>query len=182
MNERWNSILVDGEQILWTGKPVRAGWKKSPDLSGIYTKLAVCAAALVLSILWLTMEIIPKSGLGVATVLFVCINVVPVTLVFHAFHDEKLLEKDSSYVITNRRVMAEVKGEVMAMERTPLLTCASDEWDGQYGNVTFGQAIQRPRTRSRLDAVLGIKDDDRNVTGMVFYHVDDPKAVAALAK
>lgn len=55
--------------------------------------------------------------------------------------DKKLLEQKTIYAITDQRIIAVVKSNVMTMPRDQKVTCAVECRDGGAGNVCFNAAI-----------------------------------------
>ena len=95
------------------------------------------------------------------------------------YRDKKLLEQKTIYAITDQRIIAVVKSNVMTMPRDQKVTCAVECRDGGAGNVCFNAAIGREAGKSRANAVMGIKKGNDRVVGLLFFHVSDPDAVVS---
>ena len=98
---------------------------------------------------------------------------IPLAVAVRPYLDKKLLEQKTIYAITDQRIIAVVKSNVMTMPRDQKVTCAVECRDGGAGNVCFNAAIGREAGKSRANAVMGIKKGNDRVVGLLFFHVSD---------
>lgn len=95
--------------------------------------------------------------------------------------DQRFLENNTVYAVTNRRVIAVVK-------KMYILPRAGLEWgitrrDGGCGNIRFGAAVYVKDQNDRANAVLGVvgSKDGCSTNGLVlFYHIADVDSVAVV--
>ena len=52
--------------------------------------------------------------------------------------------------------------------------------EGSVGSIRFGGAVHSKKKNDRVDAVLGVQEDEGQARGMVFFRVEDVDQVVAL--
>lgn len=179
MEQRLKEVLLDGEEVRWTGRPVPFKLMRSPDRAGIFLTWALSAAVVALAVFWLA-PLFPKSqrGLTDLLVMLVVVAFLPAMLSLRPFFDKLCLERSTIYAITNFRVISLVRDDLMYLPLTRKLAVAVEHQERECGNLCFGEAVGKDARKSRSHAVLGIRRDSPNDTqGMLFYHVRQPEAL-----
>jgi len=174
MEKRLETALQEGEQVRWSGRPVRFRLMQSAYRSGMVLTwlMSVCVILLVAYFLapyYLTHTLTGDLLLAAAVVLFLTAQ-----LSLRPLLDKRTLENETVYAVTDRRVIAVVKDEVMSL---PLegLTAAVKEWDGTCASLYFGKAAEVPEYKSRVYALSGVREYTDELDGLIFYHVDELK-------
>lgn len=180
MEQTLKERLEPGEQLLWMGRPVKSKLMEAPDSTMQKVMWAVLAAFL----LFTAAVILPYMGAAgqSITVMGVCViivNVVPFVLAIRPMLDQKLLEKKTVCAVTDRRVISVVKDTVHTMDRKDLDFAVSNR-EGSVGSIRFGGAVHCKKKNDRVDAVLGVQEDEGQAKGMVFFRVENVDQVAAL--
>ena len=91
--------------------------------------------------------------------------------------DKFCLEKNTLYAITDRRVIALVKDDLMYIPLDQKPAVSVEGRDRDCGNLCFGEAVGCGSGNSRSNAVLGIRESSsqNDMLGMLFYHVSHPE-------
>lgn len=181
MENTLNELLEHNEKVLWFGRVEKSRLLDAPDRRRQIALWCVAAVFLIATVAF----VLPyMAGIGrpaqVLAIAFVVINFVPLLLASRPALDKMLLEGKTLYAVTDRRVIAVVKSNVYVL---PLegLEFAITGRSGTCGNIRFGAAVGSDSPDDRADAVLGIQDQ-RQVTGLVFYHIADVDTVAGLLR
>ena len=124
---------------------------------------------------FLPFAIADNKSIGIILIGLVPMIGIPLAVAVRPYLDKKLLEQKTIYAITDQRIIAVVKSNVMTMPRDQKVTCR----DGGAGNVCFNAAIGREAGKSRANAVMGIKKGNDRVVGLLFFRVSDPDAVVS---
>lgn len=178
--EKIQSYLAEGETLLWCGAPTNSSLKQCPDRTTMYLKFALLAVAVLATVLYLALAGSAFMAWNVMLTVFICVTMIPFCLAYHPISDQRALENSAVFAVTDRRVLSLVNENLMSLPRDNTLKHSVDLWNGQYGNLSFNEAVNKSRTQSRTNSVTGIRDQDRNTTGIVFYHIEDPGHVAEL--
>lgn len=181
MEQRLNDILLDGEEIRWSGRPAPFKLMDLPSRNFILATWVVSAAFLVVVLGFLIPFYIQtqRSLLDMA-VLLVIISFLPLMVSFRPVLDKRSLECSTLYAITNYRAIAFVKDDMMFIPLSRKLKTAVESHSGSCGSLMFGDAVDASRRKQLTTAVLGIRTEgtsNPNVHGMMFYHVNDPESL-----
>lgn len=174
MEKRLQAALLEGERVRWSGRPAQFRLMHSTYRSAVVLTwlMSVCVVLLVAYFLAPYYWSHTLSGdLLLAALVMVFM---PAMLSVRPLLDKRTLEKETVYAVTDRRVLAIVKDEVMAM---PLegLTAVAKGWDGTCANLCFGKAAEIPEYKSRVYAMSGVREYTDELDGILFYHVDRPE-------
>ena len=173
--------LLDGEIILWEGKsrPFRI-------LSGSYAgriPLIWIVSGLFLAIFGaLYLPFAFRTQSGPMQVIFACatVGIVPVSCCVYSIKDPWDIRKNISYVLTNYRALTIHRRGEYSLWLNPDTPLRTEQWEDGTGILYLGDACQISPLESRQKTVMGIREDEsdqRKVTGLVFYGIDDPKKV-----
>lgn len=178
MQEELKNALWENEEIRWCGRP------KPFQLLDRYSKRAtiitwiVSAAIALLVLAFLGPNAFRgERSFSDVVVLSVVVLFLPAILSARPLLDKQCLEHQTIYAITNYRIIAVVKDQVMYLPLGKGLAVAMDPSDDGCGNLRFGGSVGKPIEKSRVHAVVGIHDDDdaSATCGLLFYHIDQPE-------
>lgn len=178
MEQRLQENLLDGEQILWMGRPAPFKLMRCPYRTAFYVTWLVCGVVIATAAYHL-LPVFPHSD-GVNADLLVILIVVsffPILLSLRPILDKICLEKNTIYAITNYRVVSLVRDDFMYIPIHPQLQITIEAKEQDCGNVCFGDAAGQDVQKSRANAVLGIRKEhnQNNMLGILFYHVQNPE-------
>ena len=181
MERKLREALWDDERILWFGRPTQSTLLRSPDTLSQCMTWAI-TALLTLFAFFFFLPYALADGKEFIFILVILITMVflPLTIAIRPYLDKLLLERETVYAITDRRIIAIVRNNVMTMPRTEHTRCAVDGRDGAGGNVYFDSAIGSPLEKSRANAVTGFKRSNNAIHGIIFFHVHEPDQVVQL--
>ena len=180
MEQILQKTLRNNEKVLWFGRPTKTKLLRSPDRVSQYVAWIITAVMTLFSFgVFLPFAIADNKSIGIILIGLVPMIGIPLAVAVRPYLDKKLLEQKTIYAITDQRIIAVVKSNVMTMPRDQKVTCAVECRDGGAGNVCFNAAIGREAGKSRANAVMGIKKGNDRVVGLLFFHVSDPDAVVS---
>ena len=133
-NSVFKPYLVNGEYILWTGKPGKKKHFTGSDIFMIPFSLAWCGFALFWEFTAIT------SGAPIPFVLFGSPFVlIGLYLVFGRFIHASYLRKNTDYAITNKKIIRKCgrKTDILHTENLPPVYV--DVYKDGYGTIQFGQ-------------------------------------------
>lgn len=178
METRLKEVLWEGEKVRWSGRPKPFALMDQTVKSSILLTWAISACVLIA----LVVLLVPALASGTRTVSDVIILSVitlflPAILSARPFVDKKCLEEKTFYAITNFRIIAIVKDEVMYLPMGKGMKVAVEQQEDGCGNLRFGEMVGKPAKKSRAHAVLGLRADGckSDMLGLLFYHVDKPE-------
>lgn len=178
MNEELKQALWEGEEVRWTGRP--KPFKLLDAHSKTSTVLIWCVSAVIL--LAVLVFLVPTAfqgtrSLGDVAILSAVALFLPGILSARPLLDKRCLEQQTIYAITNYRILAIVKGQVMYLPLGKELPTAVDSSEGGYGNVRFGETVGKSVKKSRVHAVVGLhaEGDVSTTSGLLFYNIDQPE-------
>lgn len=180
MEARLKEALWQGEEVRWTGRPKPFALLGPDSKTGILVTWVISGLVLAAMIMFLVPQLI--SGYRTVSeclVMAVVALFVPAILSVRPFLDKKCLERNTLYAVTNYRIIAVVKEDVLYLPISKGLVAAVEHRSGGCGNVCFGKMVGQPLRKSRTLAVLGLHDDDNRflMEGLMFYHLDRPDQV-----
>ena len=177
MDTQLKNILWEGEEVRWSGRPkpfplIDQDSKNSILLTWIVSAL-VLAAVVVLMIF---SAIAGTHSFTEVLIMAAVALFLPVVLSTRPFMDKKCLEESTLYAITNFRIIALVKGEVMYLPLVKGIQTAVRSHEDGFGSLRFGELVGKPAKKSRDHAVIGMRnvDSKEDMTGLMFYHIDQP--------
>ncbi|OUQ82223.1 hypothetical protein [Flavonifractor sp. An100] len=177
METRLKEALWEGEEVRWSGRPKPFELMEQSFKSSILLTWAVSACVLA-AVLYLLVTSLASGTrtIGDAFILAIITLFLPAILSARPIMDKKCLEEKTIYAITNFRIIAIVKDEVMYLPIGKGMKVAVEQQADGCGNLRFGELVGKPSKKSRAHAVLGLRssDESRDVQGLLFYHVDQP--------
>lgn len=183
MEQKLQTTLKDNEKVLWFGRPTKSKLFQSPDRISQYVAWGVMILMTILAFgVFLPYALSVGKSTGIILIGLVPMLFVPLAVAIRPYLDKKILEQNTIYAITDQRIIAVVKDNVMTMSRAQPLNNTIESRDGNSGNICFNAAIGKPEKNSRANAVLGFKRGNDSVAGLLFFHVSNPdEIVKALA-
>lgn len=159
MEQRLHEILMDGEQVRWTGRP--SPFKLCVSRPETFFATWLLSGAAVLLALFYLLPALDSTQRGGADwfVMLVVVAFLPAMLSLRPLMDKFCLEKNTLYAITDRRVIALVKDDLMyiPLDQKPAVSVEGRDRD-------CGQPLLRRGCgaagagNSRSNAVLGIRE------------------------
>lgn len=181
MEQRLNDILLDGEEVRWSGRPAPFKLMDLPSRNIILATWIICGTALIAVLSFLIPFYIQTNrNLLDMVVLLIIISFLPLMVSFRPVLDKRCLERSTLYAITNYRAIAFVKDDVMFIPLSRKLKTAVQAQDGSYGSLCFGEAVDVITRKQLSTAVIGVRTEgssNPNVHGMMFYHVNEPESL-----
>ena len=177
METRLKEALWEGEEVRWSGRPKPFELMENTFKSSILATWIVSAFVLACVLFFLIPSLLSGSRtIGDAVILAVITLFLPGILSARPLMDKKCLEEKTLYAITNFRIIAIVKDEVMYLPIGKGMKVAVENQADGCGNLRFGEVVGKPAKKDRAYAVLGLRSDDNNsdMEGLLFYHVDQP--------
>ena len=178
MQERLNQYLLDGEAVRWCGRPTPFRLLKSVGSTDMLITWALSLFLLVVSV-FAILPRISTSGMTESALIVLVICFLPGLLSLRPLRDKRLLEQDTIYAITNYRVIALVRDELMYIPLSSKLQVEVEPQDQGHGIVRFSSALDRDYGSTLANAVAGIPVEGSryNMKGMLFYHISNPSDV-----
>lgn len=178
MEEKLKHELMKGETLKWSGCPEQSKLTEAPFNTRLYITWGVAVVVLIVTCaLLLPIAVASDVHRVETTVLFLVLNFAPIMLSVQPITDKRRLEKATLYAVTDRRVIVISKDEVMNLPLDETTKFAIENRHDGNGNICINDAIGKKIAKSRTFSVLGVRDSDKNVTGLVFYNVKNPDAV-----
>ena len=172
MEERLKERLEANEKILWLGKPGTRKLMDSADKTAQIINWIIFAVFLAVSFAYLLPIFIKNDNSVLAIIaLLVCINIIPCIVAFRPMLDKRILDNQTIYAITDKRIIALVKNELFALPNEKGTDCKE-----LNGNLCFGSSDAVSEKKARERAVLGCKKSGQ-LTGLLFYQVPDSSSI-----
>lgn len=178
METRLQEALWEGEEIRWSGRPKPFVLMDKTFKSSILTTWIISACFLVFILFLMATAISSGShSLSDLIVLAVVAFFLPAILSIRPLLDKKCLEEKTLYAITNFRIIAIVRDEVMYLPIGKGINVAVERHEDGCGSLRFGDLVGMPAKKSRSHAVLGLRSEESKSTmrGLLFYHVEQPE-------
>ena len=176
MEKRLQAALQEGEQVKWSGRPAQFRLMHSTYRSAVVLTWLMSACVVLLVGYFLAPYYLNHPLTGDMLLAALVMIFMPTMLSVRPLLDKRTLEKETVYAVTDRRVIAVVKDDVMAMPLEDLKAVAKD-WDGTCANLYFGKAAEVPVYKSRVYAMSGVREYTDELNGLIFYHVEEPEAL-----
>lgn len=177
MEQRLHEILMDGEQVRWTGRPSPFKLMQCPERNTFFATWLLSGAAVLLALFYLLPALDSTQRGGADWFVMLVVAFLPAMLSLRPLMDKFCLEKNTLYAITDRRVIALVKDDLMYIPLDQKPAVSVEGRDRDCGNLCFGEAVGCGSGNSRSNAVLGIRESSsqNDMLGMLFYHVSHPE-------
>ena len=180
MEHQLHDILLEGEVIRWCGRP--APFKLMDLPSRNFLIFTWVTSGMVLGLI---------LGLCIATfsrtlyapldfsILLLAMLLLPLMAAFRPILDRRCLLRNTIYAITNCRVIAKIKDDVIYVPLTRDLKTASLSHRGHFGSLCFGEAVSIAPHRELSAAIIGIRNvgdiANPSVAGIILYHLRNPE-------
>jgi len=114
------------------------------------------------------------------TVILMIAAFLPAMISIRPLLDKWSLEHDTIYAITNYRVLALVKNNLMYIPLGRILTHSIEARDGESGNLCFCEAVGQSSSKMLDNAILGVRcgsPAQSGVPGLLFFHIPQPESL-----
>ena len=161
MEQRLQEVLLDGEIVRWSGRPSPFKLMSIPSRTSLLLTWVLCSAALAVIL----------GGL------------IPFFLRTHqAVTDLTVILMIAAFLpaITNYRVLALVKNNLMYIPLGRILTHSIEARDGESGNLCFCEAVGQSSSKMLDNAILGVRcgsPAQSGVPGLLFFHIPQPESL-----
>ena len=182
MNDQLHHILLDGEEIRWSGRPDPFKLMDLPARNSLIFTWIIsgCTLGLTLGLFIASFVYTPFEPLDFS-VLLLALLFLPLMIALRPILDRRCLIHDTIYAITNCRVIAMIKGDIMYLPLTQKLKTATASCYDGFGNLCFGEAVHVSARKELSAAVIGVRTigdiANPNVPGIVFYHIRHPETL-----
>lgn len=178
MQERLEQYLLDGESVRWSGRPTPFRLLKSVGSTDMLVTWVLSLLLLVIT----AVAILPNvctSGITETLLIIIVIAFLPSLLSLRPFLDKRLLEQNTIYAITNYRVIAVIRNELMYIPLSSKLKVEVEPQDSDCGTVRFSAALDQCYGSTLANAVAGVPSEGSryNMKGMWFYHISHPNDI-----
>lgn len=181
MERKLREVLDEKERILWYGRPVKGSLLRSPDGPLQCLAWLFCAASIFLALfVFLPYALQARFHIGMILVVLVSAICLPPIVALRPVFDQKLLEHETVYAITDRRIIAIVKDDAMIIPRTRQTRFSINDRDEMTGCVCFDSAIGTSPYTRRTNAILGFRKPCGHTHGLIFFRVSQPDIVAQI--
>lgn len=177
MEKRLQAALLEGEQVRWSGRPAKFRLMQSAYRSATVLTWLMSVCVILLVAYFLAPYYFDHALTGNMLLAAAVMVLMAAMLSVRPLLDKRALERETLYAITDRRIIAIVKDEVMVLPAENGLPLAVKGWDGGCANLYFGKAVQVPVYKSRVYAMSGVREYTDELDGVVFYHVDEPETL-----
>ena len=178
-NEKWNKHLLEGEKLLWTGRPSEVKLLDTSNKGMTFLLWAVGAIWIILSFVLYIPRAAAIGNTGVQLVIVMLVmDCIPLLMIMMPISDAKNLSSYTEYAVTSQRILMQNKDKMITMPAGPGTAVEVRRRGNGTGHVLLGDAVGKPDKRLRSIALQGL-DQDRMYTGMVLYHIADPEKAAA---
>ena len=182
MENQLNHILLDGEEIRWSGRPAPFKLLDLPARNSLIFTWIISGCILGLTLgLFIASFVSTSLAPWEFGVLLLALLVLPLMIAIRPVLDRRCLLRDTVYAITNCRVIAMIKGDVMYVPLTQKLKTAIASCRDGFGTLCFGEAVDISARKELSTAVIGVRNTgdiaNPNVPGIVFYHIRHPETL-----
>ena len=182
MEDQLNQILLDGEEVRWSGRPSPFKLMDLPARNALIFTWVIsgCVLGLMVGafIAFFVFSPFEPLDFGVLLLALLCL---PLMAAFRPILDRRCLLHDTIYAITNCRVIAMIKGDVMYVPLTRKLKTTTASCRGSFGNLCFGEAVHIPARKELSAAVIGVRTmgdiANPSVPGILFYNIRHPETL-----
>lgn len=173
-SSKLNESLLEGEKILWKGRPETFPLVVPANKKGMFIRWLACAVVFAALTVCYSLAVSANESLEFnlvveAVILLVCAY----AALLPAIDRNKILKKCKYYVTGDRVIVAVGDNDVYALSRKGLKVLRVP---GEAGCVTllFGSHTAQPARKRRVGAFVPGKDEKGElVTGISFYNIRD---------
>ena len=181
MEQRLQEVLLDGEIVRWSGRPSPFKLMSIPSRTSLLLTWVLCSAALAV-ILGGLIPFFLRTHQAVTdlTVILMIAAFLPAMISIRPLLDKWSLEHDTIYAITNYRVLALVKNNLMYIPLGRILTHSIEARDGESGNLCFCEAVGQSSSKMLDNTILGVRcgsPAQSGVPGLLFFHIPQPESL-----
>lgn len=181
---KWSLYLKGNEELLWNGKGKADPLVNATNKTKLMIRWIVCAvigigfAAFYLPYAFSHGFPTNNTIISVGVVLALAL-----VIAYGPIQEWRTLNGKVSYLLTNRRVLTIQDGNVREMTVDAQTPCRAERLDNNTYVVYIGEAACRSKSsQARANALMGIKDDANQMTGMVFYGVSNAEDICRYLK
>lgn len=162
--------LAEDEKLLWTGAPEAFPLMTSDNKKSLTSRWLVCIlAAVVVVVGYILLSAVKSVNVWV---LIIALAVVAY-LACMPIMDKKNVYKKCKYYVTDRRAIIHYNdNEIFALPVNGV-KCAIVNAQPGCINIDLGACVGIKNNKRRVAACNPKRDEERNVTGMVLYNVED---------
>ena len=157
MEHKLESILQEGEQLLWSGRPEPVGTLQGIYKTAILRKLLLIAAGIVILAGWYISAAV-KNGVEVQPIAIIVCALPFLYSLYNDFADAKVLRERTLYAMTDKRMITVANDAVSGVEYAHI-----EDWkleadaDGVVSLVCGTDAVKAKATARREAAVCGVR-------------------------
>jgi len=174
--------LLEGETILWKGRPEEFPLMTEKTKSGVIKKwlIAIIGAVVFIGGYAIMASSSAAAG-GVNPTVIAVIALVFAYVAYMPFMDRSKIIKKCKYYITDKRVLVAIGDkDVFALDRNGLKLIYVPNENGCV-NILFGTYVDLPESKYLVSAFTpGKVEGSDEVTGILFYNLKDDSDVKAL--
>ncbi|MEA4816726.1 MAG: hypothetical protein VB120_07715 [Lachnospiraceae bacterium] len=183
MNEKYmenlKKQLLDGEQILWMGKPEKINLVEGPYKSSFIGRIIVCSViACILPFLYCS-SVGEKGSISIPVL--IALIIVPLIAIIIPVLEKNKLETKCNCVITNKRAISfcddPAFSSILKVVDLKNVNSIDVEILSTGKGIIYVGEKETNSKRTRLSAINGIQDKQGLTSGLVFYSINDPYKV-----
>ena len=157
MEQRLESFLQEGEQLLWSGSPEPVATMSGIYKSAIIRKILLIAVGFVVLAGWYISAAV-KNGVQVQPAAIIVCVLPFLYSIYNDFADGKVLRERTLYAMTDRRMITVVDKAVSGVEYANVDVWKVDaDGDGVVSLVCGCDAVRAKETVRREGAVCGVR-------------------------
>lgn len=178
---RIETNLLEGEEILWSGKSAPFPLLEKPYKITIISTWVICGVLLFgLSVFYLSYAIPVEESLKKILIVLSVLLGIPLLVAARPLMDYRILQRKACYAVTNYRVITAYSDKFYSLPLAEDMPLRVDRSTDTTGTILLGDASKHPERHGRMACVCGIREDSGNtsvISGFSFYNVEDPEAV-----
>lgn len=176
MNKIHEPQLLDKEVVLWKGHPAPFHLLEGAYVTSLTTSWGLAALSVIAYICFYIPYAITNNYWGKnALIISVTVGACVACVLCMPFIDKRTLEKNTTYILTNRRAIVVSNQNIKSMFIDANTPYEIKQMENGAGIILMGSAVNSRLRKSRSNTLTGIPDenDKSKLTGMVFYSVED---------
>lgn len=183
MKEIFNTVLENGEELLWYGRPEKFETMDKTHKSGV-VRNAIIAVVVTIALIAGYIYAAGNNGAGIKSGIIIIIAAIGVYSVLSPFVHASSLSKKVIYAISNKRIFVcrdDVKGA--AFDNFDCAALKKDE-DGHVSLLCGKDAMKLAVPKWREEASFGLRLDSETGTckSLVWYAIPETEKVEPLLR
>ncbi|WP_434311679.1 hypothetical protein [Hominifimenecus sp. rT4P-3] len=181
---KWSLYLKGNEELLWNGKGKSDPLVNATNKTKLMIRWIVCAVIGIGFTAFYLPYAFSHSFPTNNTIISVAVVLALVLVIAYGpIQEWRTLNGKVSYLLTNRRVLAIQDGNVREMAVDAETPCRAERLGNNTYVVYIGEAACSSKSsQARSNALMGIKDDANQMTGMIFYGVSNAEDICRYLK